>query len=67
MGLISFIMDLYENTRKTNTDVKSTKPKERKYDFDAEITGSKKLDCPKPISSKNRISKKHKDSKGEER
>lgn len=68
MGLISFIMDLYENTRKTDTNVKSSKPKERKYDFDAGITGSKRMDCrPKPISSKKNISKEQKDNEGEER
>ena len=41
MGLLSSILqglgfaaDIYENTRTTETNVKSNKPSERKYDFD---------------------------------
>ena len=66
MGIFSALLDLYENTRKTKTDVKSNKPKERNYNFDAGLTGDKKIDCPvyKP-SPKNKISKKEIDSKNE--
>ena len=31
---LGFAIDVAENTRSTNTDVKDNKPKERKYDFD---------------------------------
>lgn len=31
---LGFAIDVAENTRTTNTDVKDNKPKERKYDFD---------------------------------
>lgn len=44
MGILSFILDVYENMRKTKTDVKPTKPQERKYDFNAGFSGSKRDD-----------------------
>lgn len=44
MGLISFILDMYENIRKTKTDINPTKPKERKYDYDSGFSGNKKDD-----------------------
>ena len=52
MGILSALLDLYENTRKTKTDVKSNK--------------EKKIDCPvyKP-SPKNKISAKEIDCKNE--
>lgn len=31
---LGFAIDVAENTRTTNTDVKDNKPQERKYDFD---------------------------------
>ena len=31
---LGFAIDVAENTRTTNTDIKDNKPKERKYDFD---------------------------------
>lgn len=46
MGILSALLDLYENARKTKTDVKSNKAKERNYNFDAGFTGDKKIDCP---------------------
>lgn len=65
MGLISFIMDLYENTRKTTTEVKKTKPQERKYDFDAGFTGSKKIDCmTKPVDKKKAHKKSERNDEG---
>lgn len=36
--------DIYENVRKTDTDVEPTKPQPRNYDFDAGFTGKKKED-----------------------
>lgn len=39
-----WILDLFENLRKTETDVKKSKPAERKYDFDAGFSGNKKSD-----------------------
>lgn len=42
MGLF---LDLFENLRKTETDVKSTKPQPRRYDFDDGFTGDRKKDC----------------------
>ena len=35
---------IYENVRKTDTDVEPTKPQPRNYDFDAGFTGKKKED-----------------------
>ncbi len=61
MGLMSFILDAYENSRKTKTNVKPDKTRSKKYDFDAGITGDKKLDCPKVEVPKV---KKSKGSKG---
>lgn len=40
---LGFAIDVAENTRTTNTDVKDNKPKERKYDFD-DGTGYKSED-----------------------
>lgn len=56
MGLFSTLLDFYENMRKTETKVKSTKPTTRKYDFDAGFTGDRKLDCPvyKPSDKKKK-------------
>ena len=48
MGLMSFLLDVYENTRKTKTNVKPDKNgRSKNYAFDAGITGDRKLDCPK--------------------
>lgn len=60
MGLFSTLLDLYENMRKTETKVKSTKPIKREYDFDAGLTGDRKLDCPVYKPSKKREQKSNK-------
>lgn len=64
MGLMSFLLDVYENTRKTKTNVKPDKNGRLKnYDFDAGITGDRKLDCPKvetPRIKKSNSSKRAK-------
>lgn len=44
MGILSFLMDIYENSRKTTSAVKDNKPKQRNYTFDSGLTGSKKED-----------------------
>jgi hypothetical protein len=69
MGLI---LDIFENFRKTKTDVKPTKPKERHYDFDDGFTGDKKSDYiskePTPqIKTNKSISKKDKNENQNER
>ena len=38
------LTDIYENVRKTDTEVDKTKPQPRKYDFDAGFTGKKSED-----------------------
>ena len=64
MGLMSFLLDVYENTRKTKTNVKPDKNgRSKNYDFDAGITGDRKLDCPKvetPRIKKSNSSKRAK-------
>ena len=64
MGLMSFLLDVYENTRKTKTNVKPDKNgRSNNYDFDAGITGDRKLDCPKvetPRIKKSNSSKRAK-------
>lgn len=43
MGLMGFLLDVYENTRKTKTNVKPDKNgRSKNYDFDAGITGDRK-------------------------
>ncbi|MBO5397536.1 MAG: hypothetical protein J6A36_01180 [Clostridia bacterium] len=66
MGILSALLDLYENARKTKTDEKNNKPKERNYNFDAGLTGDKKIDCPvyKP-SEKTKVSEKEIDTNNE--
>jgi len=63
MGLISAIIDLYENFRKTDTKVESNKPEKREYNFDSGLTGDRKIDCPKyePRKSNKKISKEEKE------
>ena len=64
MGLMGFLLDVYENTRKTKTNVKPDKNgRSKNYDFDAGITGDRKLDCPKvetPRIKKSNSSKRSK-------
>ena len=64
MGLMSFLLDVYENTRKPKTNVKPDKNgRSKNYDFDAGITGDRKLDCPKvetPRIKKSNSSKRAK-------
>ena len=64
MGLMSFLLVVYENTRKTKTNVKPDKNgRSKNYDFDAGITGDRKLDCPKvetPRIKKSNSSKRAK-------
>lgn len=64
MGLMGFLLDVYENTRKTKTNVKPDKNgRSKNYDFDAGITGDRKLDCPKvetPRIKKSNSSKRAK-------
>lgn len=66
MGIFSALLDIYENSRKTKTEVKTNKPKERNYSFDAGFTGDRKIDCPtyKP-SAKPKKSKKEIETKNE--
>ena len=70
MGLISFLLDAYENTRKSKSDVKNAKEgRLKKYDFDAGITGDRKLDCPKvetPKVKKSNSSKRAVEKNGRE-
>lgn len=63
MGLISAIIDLYENFRKTDTKVESSKLEKRKYDFESGLTGNKKIDCSKykPTKCQEKISKEEKE------
>lgn len=44
MGIFSALIDLYENTRKTKTNVKNNKPEPRHYEFDSGLTGDRKKD-----------------------
>ena len=64
MGLLNALLDVYENTRKTKTNVKPDKNgRSKNYDFDAGITGDRKLDCPKvetPRIKKSNSSKRAK-------
>lgn len=63
MGLLSSLLDIFENTRKTTTKVESSKPSKRNYDFDSGFTGSKKLDCPvyKPSKANKKTTEKDKE------
>lgn len=68
MGIFSVLLDLYENTRKTKTNVKNNKPEPRHYEFDGGLTGDRKKDkqicTPKVQSTKKETKIK---SDGEER
>lgn len=65
LDIFSSMMDLFEIGRKTTSDVKSNKPKERKYDFSDEG----KMPTSKSEYNKTRstnIPKSSKKSKNEE-
>lgn len=66
MGLLSSLIDLYENTRKTKSDKKDDKPKVRNYDFDSGLTGDRKIDIATPRVQKMENNDKARDD-GEER
>lgn len=66
MGLLSSLIDLYENTRKTKSDKKDNKPKDRKYDFNSGLTGDRKIDIATPRVQKTENKDKARDD-GEER
>lgn len=66
MGVLSFILDIYENTRKTKTEVKPSKPLPRKYNFEAGFTGNKKDDCntaTKSVKKQKREEKSERDDR----
>ena len=64
MVFLSALLDVYENTRKTKTDVKPAKEgRSKKYDFDAGITGDRKLDCPKVDTPRVKKSNRTKENK----
>lgn len=71
MGFMSFLLDAYENTRKTKSNVKTDKnDRSRNYEFDAGITGDRKLDCPKvetPRVKKSKTSKINTEKSNRER
>lgn len=57
---MGWILDLYENLRKTKPKVESDKPKERNYTFDAGFSGDRKTDCQscKPQQTVNKVRSK---------
>lgn len=62
MGVLSFLLDAYENTRKSKSNTKNAKEgRSNNYEFDAGITGDRKLDCPKVktprVKKTNRVRK----------
>ncbi len=66
MGLLSSLIDLYENTRKTKTDKKDNKPPVRNYNFDSGLTGDRKIDIATPKAKAAEKGTRVKDD-GEER
>lgn len=66
MGLLSSLIDIYENIRKTRTDKKDNKPPVRNYGFDSGLTGDKKKDIATPIAKVYEQKPRIKDD-GEER
>ena len=64
MGILSSLLDAYENTRKTKSDVKPAKEgRAKNYTFDAGITGDRKLDCPKVDTPRIKKSNRTKENK----
>ncbi len=66
MGLLSSLIDLYENSRKTKSNKKDNKPKVRNYDFDSGLTGDRKIDIAMPRVQNTENKEKARDD-GEER
>lgn len=66
MGLLSSLIDLYENTRKTKSDKKDNKPPVRNYNFDGGFTGDRRADISTPKIKMSEKKAKLKDD-GEER
>lgn len=64
MGLL---LDLFENLRKTKSDVKSNKQQQRRYDFDAGFTGDRKSDYELINSKKVSLQKNKKEKYDDEK